>query len=305
MSREVGWGRGGHDGPDHTGGRFATVGDQRWHLLDIGQGPSLLLLHGTGASAHSWDDLASLLARDFRVVAPDLPGHGSTELVSTSQVSLPGMARSTAALMQQLGVSPTLVVGHSAGAAIAARMCLDGAIEPKAVVSLNGALLPLRGIPGHLFAPAARLLASIPLVPGLFARRARNRRLVERMVRQTGSTLSSAGVDRYWRLLRSPRHVSAALQMMAHWDLESLARELRGLTCPIHLIACENDSAVPPTEARRVRALLPGARLRTIAGLGHLGHEEDPELFASVICSIAGELEGIEKSQGRVDRQPI
>jgi magnesium chelatase accessory protein len=300
MSREVGWARGGRDGPDHTGGRFVTVGDQRWHLL---QGPSLLLVHGTGASAHSWDDLAALLARDFRVVAPDLPGHGSTDLVSTAQGSLPGMARSTAALMHHLGVSPMLAVGHSAGAAILARMCLDGAIEPKALVSLNGALLPLRGIPGHLFAPAARLLASIPLVPGLFARRAKNRRLVERMVRQTGSTLSPAGVDRYWRLLRSPRHVSAALQMMAHWDLEPLARELRGLRCPIHLVVCENDAAVPPTEARRVRALLPEARLRPISGLGHLGHEEDPERFASLIRSIAGELEVIEESQGRLDRQ--
>ncbi|MGD8497856.1 MAG: alpha/beta fold hydrolase [Chromatiales bacterium] len=291
------------DEPDREAGRFVCVGDQRWHVLDRGQGPILLLLHGTGASAHSWDDLATLLARDFRVVAPDLPGHGSTALVSAAQASLPGMAQATAALMRHLRVSPALVIGHSAGAAILARMCLDGAIEPRGLVSLNGALLPLRGIPGHLFAPAARLLAGIPVVPGLFARRARDRRLVDRMVRQTGSRLSPAAVDRYWRLLRSPSHVRAALQMMAHWDLEPLARELRRLPCPLYLVTCENDHAVPPSEARRVRAMVPEARLMPISGLGHLGHEEDPELFASMVRSIVGEREAAEKAQGRVDRE--
>lgn len=299
MSDELDWDRDGRDWPNAEYSRFESVGGLRWHVQDLGAGPVLLLLHGTGATTHSWAGLAPLLAEDFRVVAPDLPGHGFTQLASARQSSLPGMAGSIAALLRHLELSPELVVGHSAGAAVLARMCLDGAISPAGLVSLNGALLPLHGIPGHLFAPAARLLASIPAVPRFFAYRASDRRMVERLVRQTGSTLPAAAVDRYRRLLGSPKHVSAALRMMANWDLVPLARELARLPCPLYLIACDNDRAVPPSEARRVLALLPDARLRRIRGLGHVGHEEDPELFATLIRSISAELRVTEEGEGR------
>lgn len=290
MSGDLDWARDGRSWPNHESSRFVSAEGLRWHVQELGDGPAVLLLHGTGASTHSWGRLSALLSKGFRVVAPDLPGHGFTELPPVFLSSLPGMARATAALMRRLGVSPSLAVGHSAGAAVLARMCLDRAISPAALVSLNGALLPLRGIPGHFFAPAARLLANLPLVPRLFARRARHRRLVERLVRETGSSLSSADVDLYQHLLCSPRHVAAALRMMANWDLTPLERELAHLPCPLYLVSCENDHAVPPTEARRVLALLPEARLQSIPGLGHLGHEEDPQRFASLIRSIAREV---------------
>ena len=57
----------------------------------MGDGPDLLLLHGSGAATHSWRDLAPLLARDFRVIAPDLPGHGFTETPGGDGLSLPGI----------------------------------------------------------------------------------------------------------------------------------------------------------------------------------------------------------------------
>ena len=51
----------------------------RWHVQMMGTGPQVLLLHGAGAATHSWRDVAPLLARDFTVIAPDLPGHGFTD----------------------------------------------------------------------------------------------------------------------------------------------------------------------------------------------------------------------------------
>ena len=129
------------------------------------QGPALLLLHGTGAATHSWRGLLPLLAQHFSVVAPDLPGHGFTQSPPPHRLSLPGMAADLGALLRKLDVKPEIVVGHSAGAAILARMCLDGRIAPRLLVSLNGAFMPFGGVANHLFSPLAKLLVMNPLVP--------------------------------------------------------------------------------------------------------------------------------------------
>lgn len=273
--------------PNAEFSRFVQAGGLTWHLQDIGDGPVLLLVHGTGASTHSWAGLAPLLAAHYRVIAPDLPGHGFTESGPDECASLPGMAAGIAALLDQLGVVPRLVVGHSAGAAVLARLCVDRHIAPSALVSLNGALLPLRGFAGHFFAPAAKLLAMFPAVPRLFSWRAADRRMVARLLRDTGSTPPAAMVDSYHRLVRSPRHLSGTLRMMANWDLAPLTRELFQIAPLLHLVACDNDRTVPADEARRMHRLLPQSHLVTLPDLGHLGHEEDPQRFADLIVDIA------------------
>lgn len=290
MSAPRHWRRLGGSWPNREYSRFVTAAGIQWHVQELGTGPDLLLLHGTGAATHSWAGLAPELASSFRVVAPDLPGHGFTDLVAGENASLPGMAEATAALLGEIGVDPQLVVGHSAGAAVLARMCLDGAIHPAGVVSLNGALLPFGRMTAPFFSGAAKLLAAMPAIPYLVALHATPRGTVERLLRQTGSDVSPEVVERYRSLVRAPKHVAAALRMMANWDLEGLARELPGLEPALYLIACANDLAVPAAQARKLATRVPGARLRLVPGLGHLGHEEDPALFAGIVREIAVEL---------------
>ena len=281
------WAREGRDWPNRDASRFLRAGGLGWHVQVMGDGPVLLLAHGTGAATHSWRDLMPMLARHFTVVAPDLPGHGFSQTPAGGQLSLPGMARALAALSRALGLAPALVAGHSAGAAILARMCLDGLVEPRAVVALNGAMLPLRGAPMHLFAPLARLFVALPLVPQVFAWRAANRAVVEQLLRETGSTLDPAGVELYARLARRPGHIAGALGMMANWDLRPLQADLPGLAPPLVQIVGGQDRTVPPTEARRVAALVPGSRVLTQTGLGHLAHEERPAQVAKLIVELS------------------
>jgi len=250
--------------------------------------PSVLLIHGTGASTHSWRALMPLLAAQCRVVAVDLPGHGFTGLGTAWQMSLPGMAKALGELMALFGTLPHVVVGHSAGAAIGVRMALDGHIRPAAVVSLNGALLPLGGLTGLLFPPVARLMAAVPFVPHLFSRRAADAAAVQRLIAGTGSTLDAEGAGLYQRLLRSPAHAAGALAMMAHWDLHPLQNDLPRLAARLTLVVGDNDRTVPPAHALPVQALVPGARLVTLPGLGHLAHEERPEPVAGLVLEAAG-----------------
>ena len=287
MSERPVWEREGRDWPNRAASRFVSAAGMRWHVQQQGSGPVLLLVHGTGAATHSWRDLLPLLARHYTVLAPDLPGHGFTDTPAAALLSLPGMASALGELLRTLGLRPELAVGHSAGAAILARMCLDGTIAPRLLVSLNGAMLPLRGLPGHIFSPIARLVVAFPLTRWMFAWQAADRRVVERMLRGTGSQLDAAGLDYYLRLARCPAHPGAALMMMANWDLRPLERDLPALRPDLLLITGSNDRTIPPSNSLRLRALVPGAALISLAGLGHLAHEEQPARVAGLIAERA------------------
>ncbi len=281
------WAREGRDWPNREASRFVEAAGIRWHVQVMGQGPVLLLLHGTAAATHSWRDMLPLLAGHFTVVAPDLPGHGFTQGVPQARLSLPGMAASVGALLRALGLEPAFAAGHSAGVAILLRMALDGRIAPDSIISLNGALQPLGDRHAAFFTRTARLLAGLPFVPSLFAWRAADRAVAERLLTDTGSRIDARGVDLYARLFRHSGHLAAALGMMAHWDLVPLLRDLPRLSARLVLVVGAQDRAVPPAQAARVHAILPGARIVTLPGLGHLAHEEAPAPCSALITAEA------------------
>jgi magnesium chelatase accessory protein len=277
------WSREGRDWPNRSASRFVVAGGLRWHVQVMGAGPILLLLHGAGAATHSWRDLAPDLARDFTVMAPDLPGHGFTDTPPPSGLSLDGMARGLAALLDTLQMVPALAVGHSAGAALAIRLGLDGRIGPGGVVGVNGALKPFPGAAGHIFPALAKLLFLNPLAIEAFAWRARRPGAVARLLESTGSAIDAAGLEFYGRLLGKTGHVAGALGMMAQWDLRPLLDRMPSLTPPLTLIAAEGDRAVPPAVAVAVQALVPRSRLVRLPGLGHLAHEQAPDRIAAIV----------------------
>ena len=289
MTERLVWARDGLDWPHRDTSRFVIAGGLKWHVQQMGQGPVMLLIHGTGASTHSWRDFAPLMARHFTVVAADLPGHAFTDTPPAAQMSLPGMSQAVAELVDVLGLDVALCIGHSAGAAIAARMVLDRRIAPDALVSINGAFLPLDGLPGLLFPPVARVMAATPLASKLFAWRAADRAAVERLIGGTGSALDARGVELYARLVRDQRHAAGALAMMAQWDLRPLLRELPGLPTPLVLVVGARDRAVPPAQAQRVATLMPqSAAPIVLPHLGHLAHEEQPaEVARAVLQAVA------------------
>jgi magnesium chelatase accessory protein len=294
MLERLAWERDGTHWPHRDLSRFVSAAGLRWHVQRFGdestRQPQIVLVHGTGAATHSWRGLAPLLARRHGVVAMDLPGHGFTGMPAASRMSLSGMSTAVADLMDVLGVKPVVVVGHSAGAAIAARMALDGRIAPRSLVAINGALLPLPGLAGRVYTPIARLLALNPLVPRLFAWRAAERRVLSRLIEGTGSKLDAQGMALYGQLVASPAHAAAALAMMAAWDLHRLADELAQLKPALLLLAGERDRTVPPSQARELASRVRDARVVMLPGLGHLAHEEQP---GAVLRAMSGVLDAV------------
>ena len=293
MATRLNWPRDSAGWPHRDASRLVQCGDQQWFVQQMGQGPTLLLIHGTGASTHSWRGMLPILARDFNVLAIDLPGHGFSGMPPAARLSMPAMARAIGELLAQLQLQPALLVGHSAGAAIAIRMALDGQATPQAIVSFNGALLPLAGLAGQVFQPMARLMAAAPFVPQLFAWRAADKVVLQRLIDGTGSSLDAEGLALYARLVANPGHVQGALGMMANWDLAALQRDLPRLRVPLSLVVASQDRTVPPAQARHALALLrcaPASSLTEWQGLGHLAHEEQPQRAAEFVRALARTL---------------
>lgn len=290
MSNELSWARDGRNWPNRDASCFPEINGLRWHVQIIGSGPAMLLVHGTGASTHSWRRLVPHLASKFTLIIPDLPGHGFTEMPATSGMTLPGMASRLASLIERLGVKPHIAVGHSAGAAILLQASIDGRITPKAILSINGALLPFGSWVGQMFAPIAKIMAAAPFVADVMAWRGANRAAVERVLAGTGSHLSLEDIDLYARLFRAPGHVAGALAMMSNWDLRPFAVRLPRLDAPLWLITGGNDRAIPPSSAIEVAARVPRAKVVNLPHTGHLAHEEAPQAVADIILAAAEEV---------------
>ena len=257
--------------------RFVQLPGQRWHVQTGGSGPVLLLLHGTGASTHSWRDLIAPLSVHYTVVCPDLTGHAFTSPHLSQSPSLPHIARNLNALLEHLQVWPHAVIGHSAGAAIGAQLLLDQTHRPTPVLmGLNPAWLPLHGVSSWLFPSAARLLALNPFSASLFARLCSQPHVVKALIASTGSQLDERGLGLYQRLLQSPGHVHGVLQMMRAWNLDALERALPRLKGPVFMHVGANDRTIPAEQTHSAHARIAQAQIVRVAGLGHLAHEEAP-----------------------------
>ena len=276
MNRAPAWEREKSHWPNREASRFVDAGGLRWHVQQAGRGPVLLLVHGTGASSHTWREMLPALAREYTVIAPDLPGHGFTGALRSSGYTIGGMGAALAALLRALHVEPAYCVGHSAGAAILCRMALDRQIAPRRIIAINGAFLPFGGAAGMLLSPIAKLAAASPAFARMVAWRARDIEAVRRVIAGTGSTIDASGLDLYARLVRDPQHVGGALGMMANWNLHEFERELGALEIPLTLIVGAADRAVPAAQADIVARRAPHADIIRLAELGHLAHEEAP-----------------------------
>ncbi|GAA4036400.1 alpha/beta fold hydrolase [Sphingomonas rosea] len=272
----------GRDWPGREHSRFVEAGGLHWHVQVSGEGPPLLLLHGTGASSHSWRDVAPLLAQRFQVIVPDLPGHGFTRGRPRLGLTLAGMAEALAALLKALNGERSRVVGHSAGAAIACRMAIEGTVTGP-ITAFCPALLPMGGAAAPLFGSLAKMLFLNPLATHVFTGIARQPGPVGRfLARSTGSTLDAEGVELYRRLFTDADHVRGTIEMMSGWRLEALERALPHLPVPMTIVHGAEDRAIPVGDAQRA-ARLAKARFDLLPGLGHLSHEEEPARAARLI----------------------
>jgi len=280
------WSVEGSTWPHHVHSRFLRASGHRWHLQRWGQGPRVLLVHGTGASTHSFAELAGILADHAELLLLDLPGHGFTQTPALKTISLQTVSEDIASLLRAEKFAPDVIIGHSAGAAVAHQLVLSEGFTPGLVISINGAFRSFPGI-AKLIAPTlAKALYFNPLASMAIARSMASEDSVERLVAQIGSHLPHQNVQLYTRLLRYPGHISGALAMMSGWALEGMEAALVRSPVPSVFVVGENDRAVAPQVSADLADGMVGGSIVRIPNAGHLVHEEEPALVAETILRV-------------------
>jgi pimeloyl-ACP methyl ester carboxylesterase len=274
--------------------RFADVKGVLMRYFVGGEGPPLVLVHGLGGAASNWTELAPLLQQRYRVLVPDLPGHGgSTALPAVS--GLEPFADRVAAVADREGMLPAPVVGHSLGGLVVVRLALRRPEAVEAVVLASAAGLSIGNVWGR------QLLSVFTTVrPGRLAARYRSwvsrssllRRLVFGFVSVADPVgLTEQAVEGFLGAHLLHTDVDSAWQALRRDDPR---QELEAVRCPVLVLWGAEDVQLPLDDAfeytRRLRA-----RLRVIPGCGHLLIGERPDACADAIDAFLRDRGGLER----------
>jgi len=264
--------------------REVATGAGRFSLLERGQGPALVLLHGIGSGAPSWRDPIEWLGDTFRVIAWDAPGYGRSSPLVPEAPDPSDYARALADLLDALQVARAHLIGHSLGAVIAARFAR---LSPGRAASLT--LASPAG--GHARLPEAerarlrerRLQAMSRLGPAGMAR--------DRGPHLLGPSATdeqrAAVIDTMSRLV--PEGFAQAVRMLSIADTRGDVAALpEGL--PLQFIHGDQDTVTPPEGVRAIAAERAQAPVHLLQGAGHACYIEQPELFSRRIREFARPL---------------
>ena len=248
-----------------------------WHIQRLGKtgGKKILFIHGTGSSSHTWSDTVEFLLDEFEILLLDLPGHGFSKLPAPNQSSLQSIVQGSMELLEKISFCPDLIVGHSAGAAIA--VLLSEKIESKCkIFCINAAFGEFPGIAGVMFPIFAKIIAVLPYSSDILAGLSRNNERTEKLIANTGSKITNDKLEYYKVLFSEPNHVKGTLKLMAEWDLSKFLKDLKNFNSNIYFLVGNLDKTVPISISQKWSQILTKSQYNEIVGAGHLVHEEKP-----------------------------
>lgn len=260
----------------------------RWEARTRGAGRPLLLLHGFTGRGTSWGAHATALAREFRVITVDLPGHGRTGTGDPARMTVERTADDLAEILRRMAASPASVLGYSFGARIALRLAVaQPADVDRLVLESPSAGLPTDAERALRRAADDDLAASIER-EGIEAFVAR---WESQPVFMSHGAHPSARLERQHaiRLANRPAGLAASLRGAGQGAMEPLHDRLAGVANPTLVIAGSLDER-GRTRAELVARGIPGARLAVVDGAGHTPHDEQPRPFRRLALDFLQEV---------------
>jgi 3-oxoadipate enol-lactonase len=249
---------------------------------DEGSGPVVLMLHGFPFDRSMWRGQIEKLSNGFRVIAPDLRGHGGTSVTSGPSM-MEEMAEDAVALLDELNVPRAVVCGLSMGGYVALALYRAHPSRVRALV-------------------LADTRPQADTEDGRRAREENARRALSEGMRPIAAAMLPKLLSTCTRE-SAPEVVSRVREMMLGVNAEGAASALRGMALrrdqtdllskidvPALVIVGSEDAVTPPSDAEAMRELIEGSRLVVVEGAGHVSNVERPEEFDRALVEF---LEGL------------
>jgi pimeloyl-ACP methyl ester carboxylesterase len=252
------------------------------NVIELGEGPAMVLLHGLGGSWQNWLETIPHFARRFRVIVPDLPGFGASPMPPPA--TPPGVAsltRLVAEFLREIGVEHPHAAGNSLGGWISLELAKQGLVSSATALSPAGfhndrelifqrtsLALTRRGC--RLIAPRAEVLMKPRLARALMSGQyfAKPGRIsAEDSAANIRAVANAPWFDETRRAINSADRFTGGEQ----------------IAVPVTIAWGEHDRLLLPRQSSRAQRAIPSSRTVTLRGCGHVPMSDDPEQVARVL----------------------
>jgi pimeloyl-ACP methyl ester carboxylesterase len=264
--------------------RWISSEERQIKVVELGDGPPLVFVHGLGGCWQNWLRNIPAAARHHRVIALDLPGFGASQMPRDA-ISIPGYAGTITALCHALGIATATVVGNSMGGLIAAELAISHPTFVQRLVLVDAAglsteRLHVRSLSALDRAARAVRLSRAVSAPSV-AKRPGLRRLALRMVAHHPERLSA---DLSHAILQGTGK-EGFIPALACLPKASIRGRLPEIRCPTLIIWGQQDRLVPLADADDIRRLIPNSQLVVFPDVGHVPMLEEPERFNAELAA--------------------
>jgi pimeloyl-ACP methyl ester carboxylesterase len=269
----------------------------RIHVVERGQGPPIVLLHGILLSSALWVHQLRDLARHHRVIAVDLRGHGQS-LPGSEGFGIEILAADVQRVLESLAVEDAVVVGHSMGGMVALQVATDMPVAERrrrmaGIVLCSTTAGPFATLPG--FAGVVRYTGPVTARALLVGERFGAKALPSRdlrwwLVRLGFGADAPAAQVRFVEAMHratSSRTLAGLIPSLATFDLSS---KLGSLDLPVLVVVGSHDKLTAPRLARRMAAVLPEGQLVELARCGHMPMLERRHEFSRLLDEFTAKI---------------
>jgi len=238
--------------------------------------PTVLCVHGWGACAYTFrHQIEALAGRGWRVIAPDLKGHGlSDKPMARDEYTRSAMLRHLLEIMDALGLERVPIVGHSMGCTLAVEVArvAPGRVERMALLAAAGFCEPgllwlVRAVSPHAVRPLLPYMVPRWVVAGIL-----------KLAYGHLARPSERDIDEYWAPSACSGYAIAARDLLHDFAWSPYhADELRAMATPALVVFGTDDRIFQAGSAERLAREIPDVRVVTLEGVGHLVPEEMPE----------------------------
>ena len=252
--------------------QYRTVDETRLRMIDTGNGTPVVFIHGFGASMYGWRyQLPPIVAAGYRVVAFDNRGFGFSDKPAHGYTNA-AYAHLVVSLLDSLGISSAVLIGHSMGGAIAAEVALRYPDRVRGLVLIDAAGYGVRW-------PGVLKLARWPQV-GAVVTRFRARWITARILRSTfadPSKVTEADVDQYYAPVPDPAYGRALRGVLREFRFDSLGGRVGRVQAPTLVLWGDADRWIPLRDGTRFTQELPRSEFVVLTRTGHDAADESPD----------------------------